>query len=151
MSFQHEQLSSWAAGLLVIRESVDSLCRDGADAQYMQYLRPLQVVVWFLVNRPHQILDFSYFTIFGSAHAQKSKLSVYCVHRSRRDRWVVSSAHFVPQAIVKLSLVILYLFLGSFSLGQSSAVRDPQSTEGELNARPLRTWGKCHLWYHFIW
>ena len=22
-----------------IRESVDSLCRDGADAQYMQYLR----------------------------------------------------------------------------------------------------------------
>ena len=24
--------------LLFIRESVDSLCRDGADAQYMQYL-----------------------------------------------------------------------------------------------------------------
>ena len=22
----------------IIRESVDSLCRDGADAQYMQYL-----------------------------------------------------------------------------------------------------------------
>ena len=24
--------------LLLVRESVDSLCRDGADAQYMQYL-----------------------------------------------------------------------------------------------------------------
>ena len=24
--------------ILYIRESVDSLCRDGADAQYMQYL-----------------------------------------------------------------------------------------------------------------
>ena len=25
-------------GTRLIRESVDSLCRDGADAQYMQYL-----------------------------------------------------------------------------------------------------------------
>ena len=26
-----------------IRESVDSLCRDGADAQYMQYLRKSRI------------------------------------------------------------------------------------------------------------
>ena len=26
------------SSLLTIRESVDSLCRDGADGQYMQYL-----------------------------------------------------------------------------------------------------------------
>ena len=33
------QTSVQLVGLgLVIRESVDSLCRDGADAQYMQYL-----------------------------------------------------------------------------------------------------------------
>ena len=28
---------------LTIRESVDSLCRDGADAQYMQYLRKSRI------------------------------------------------------------------------------------------------------------
>ena len=27
-----------------IRESVDSLCRDGADAQYMQYLRKSRII-----------------------------------------------------------------------------------------------------------
>ena len=30
--------SSGLCIIYVIRESVDSLCRDGADAQYMQYL-----------------------------------------------------------------------------------------------------------------
>ena len=28
----------------IIRESVDSLCRDGADAQYMQYLRKSRII-----------------------------------------------------------------------------------------------------------
>ena len=31
-------MSNASSGLCIIRESVDSLCRDGADAQYMQYL-----------------------------------------------------------------------------------------------------------------
>ena len=30
--------------ILLIRESVDSLCRDGADAQYMQYLRKSRII-----------------------------------------------------------------------------------------------------------
>ena len=30
--------SSFVETFVFIRESVDSLCRDGADAQYMQYL-----------------------------------------------------------------------------------------------------------------
>ena len=31
-------MDGWMDGWMEIRESVDSLCRDGADAQYMQYL-----------------------------------------------------------------------------------------------------------------
>ena len=30
---------------LTIRESADSLCRDGADAQYMQYLSKLTIAI----------------------------------------------------------------------------------------------------------
>ena len=37
-SCKFEPLLYECASLPLIRESVDSLCRDGADAQYMQYL-----------------------------------------------------------------------------------------------------------------
>ena len=45
-------LTEWQAGSRMghhkcsyfIRESVDSLCRDGADAQYMQYLRKSRII-----------------------------------------------------------------------------------------------------------
>ena len=34
------RMYSWTICVnIIIRESVDSLCRDGADMQYMQYLR----------------------------------------------------------------------------------------------------------------
>ena len=34
----------YTAYICIIRESVDSLCRDGADAQYMQYLRKSRII-----------------------------------------------------------------------------------------------------------
>ena len=34
----YEGHKGWRLALDIIGESVDSLCRDGADAQYMQYL-----------------------------------------------------------------------------------------------------------------
>ena len=34
------------------------------------WIRPLQVVVWFLVHRPHQIITTVNFTIIAIAHVQ---------------------------------------------------------------------------------
>ena len=118
-------------------------------------IRPLQVLVWFLVHHLHQISDFLILAIIGSAHAQKNKLSMLCAQITSclRNcyRWVVSSAHFVPQAIVKLLFVVIYLFLGSFSLGQSSVVATRvHGRRAAVNARPLSNRGKCHLRYHFF-
>ena len=60
--------------VLLIRESVDSLCRDGADAQYMQYLSKTE---------PY---NFTTNTLKGYLSVQASSLSAYVISKTNFDK-----------------------------------------------------------------
>ena len=59
-----KSITGFLVHTLIVRESVDSLCRDGADAQYMQYLKQK------LYN----------FTTNAYLSAQTSTLSVFVIN-----------------------------------------------------------------------
>ena len=65
--------------VLLIRESVDSLCRDGADAQYMQYLSKTE---------PY---NFTTNTLKGYLSIQASSLSAFVIRRTNFDKMQIIS------------------------------------------------------------
>ncbi len=61
-------------------------------------LRPLHVILWFLVHRPDQILFMDFYLIISTTHAQNGPCGT---------KWCDNNIHLQNNEIHKVKLIII--------------------------------------------
>ena len=83
---------------MYIRESVDSLCRDGADAQYMQYLK-------------HKQYNFTTNALNGYLSAQASSSSAFVISKTQIVAQKLRGRQLNAEVYGSTSVIFHILFL----------------------------------------